>query len=126
MKENIADEEREQNNSDVALEWYMNAHEDNPKDANLIYKIASTHELLRDYENASIWYEKLVALEMKEEFPLSKYQHANAMKMMGNYDGAITSFEAFVKEYADDAPKAAYYKAMARVQIEGAQWAKAT
>lgn len=125
MKENIADEEREQNNSEAALEWYMNAHEDNPKDANLIYKIASTHELLRDYENASAWYEKLVALEMKEEFPLSKYQHGNAMKMMGNYDGAIASFEAFLKDYADDAPKAAYYKAMARVQIEGAQWAKA-
>jgi outer membrane protein OmpA-like peptidoglycan-associated protein/tetratricopeptide (TPR) repeat protein len=124
QKENIADEEREQNNSEAALEWYMNAYESNENDGNIIYKIASTHELLRDYKNAAEWYEKLVTLEMKDEFPLSKYQHANAMKMMGNYDGAIAGFEDFLKDYADDAPKADYYKAMARTQIEGAQWAK--
>lgn len=124
MKENIADEEREQNNSEAALEWYMNAYEENENDGNLIYKIASTHELLRDYKNAAEWYEKLVALNKKDDFPLSKYQHANAMKMMGNYDGAIDGFNSFLKDYPDDAPKADYYKAMARVHIEGAQWAK--
>lgn len=124
MKEKIADEEREQNNSEVALEWYMNAYEENPKDGNLVYKIASTHESLRDYKNAAAWYEKLLALDLKDDFPLSKYQHANAMKMMGNYDGAIAGFKDFLKDYADDAPKATYYKTMARVQIEGAQWAK--
>ncbi len=123
-KEQIADEEREQNNGEAALEWYMNAYEADETDGNIVYKIASTHELLRDYKNAAAWYEKLVALDMKDDFPLSKYQHANAMKMTGDYDGAIAGFEAFLKDYADDAPKADYYKAMARVQIEGAQWAK--
>lgn len=124
MKETIADEEREQNNGEAALEWYMNAYESNNDDANIVYKIASTHETLRDYVNASEWYGKLVALNKMADFPLSRYQHANVMKMMGDYDGAVAEFEAFIKEYADDAPKADYYKAMSRIQIEGAQWAK--
>jgi outer membrane protein OmpA-like peptidoglycan-associated protein/tetratricopeptide (TPR) repeat protein len=124
MKESIADGEQEQNNSESALEWYMNAYEDNPDDGNLVYKIATTHEALRDYPNAAVWYEKLIAMDMKDDFPLSRYQHANAMKMMANYADAITEFEAFLNAYPDDAPKADYYKAMARIQIEGAKMAQ--
>lgn len=124
-KENIADEELNQNNSQTALEWYMKAYESNNKDAAVIFKIASTHEILRDYKNASEWYKKLVDLNQIEDYPIARYQYANALKMNGNYDAAITEFETFSKNYSDNSPQSGYYKTMARVQLDGAKMAKA-
>lgn len=123
-KEKIGDEEFNKKNTYTALEWYMNAYSHNNKDGNAIYKIASTHEALRDYKSAAEWYQKLVDLNEKANYPLSRYQHARTMKMTGNYDACIAEFEAFIKEYADDAPKADYYKKMAQIHIDGAKWAK--
>lgn len=123
-KEQIGDEERNKKNTYTALEWYLRAYEANEKDGAAIYKIASTHELLRDYKSAAEWYQKLVDLNQKDEYPLSRYQHAVVMKMTGDYDNCIPGFEAFIKEYPADAPKADYYKKMAQIHIDGAKWAK--
>jgi len=123
-KEQIGDEERNKKNTYTALEWYLRAYEANEKDGAAIYKIASTHELLRDYKSAAEWYQKLVDLNQKDDYPLSRYQHAVVMKMTGDYDNCIPGFEAFIKEYPADAPKADYYKKMAQIHIDGAKWAK--
>ena len=124
MKEQIGDEERNKKNTYTALEWYERAYEANEKDGAAIYKIASTHEMLRDYKSAAEWYQKLVDLDQKEDYPLSRYQHALVTKMTGDYDKSILIFEAFIKEYPADAPKADYYKKMAQIHIDGAKWAK--
>lgn len=124
MKEKIGDEEFSKKNSYSALEWYQNAYTHDNKDGNAIYKVASTYELLRDYKNAADWYQKLVDLNEKANYPLSRYQHAKAMKMTGDYDNCIPEFEAFIKEYPDDATKANFYKKMAQIHIDGAKWAK--
>ncbi|WMX12171.1 MULTISPECIES: OmpA family protein [unclassified Aureispira] len=124
MKENIGDEERNKKNTYTALEWYIRAYEADNNDGAAIYKIASTNEMLRDYKAAAEWYQKLVALNKKDEFPLSRYEHAVVMKMTGDYDNCIPEFEAFIKEYPSDAPKADYYKKMAQIHIDGAKWAK--
>ncbi len=124
MKEQIGDEERNKKNTYTALEWYERAYEANEKDGAAIYKIASTHEMLRDYKSAAEWYQKLVDLDQKEDYPLSRYQHALVTKMTGDYDKSIPIFEAFIKEYPADAPKADYYKKMAQIHIDGAKWAK--
>ncbi|BDS11739.1 OmpA family protein [Aureispira anguillae] len=123
-KEKIGDEEFNKKNTYTALEWYMNAYSHNNKDGAAIYKIASTHEMLRDYKSAAEWYQKLVDLNEKANYPLSRYQHARTMKMTGDYDNCIPEFEAFIKEYPNDAPKADYYKKMAQIHIDGAKWAK--
>jgi tetratricopeptide (TPR) repeat protein len=124
VKEQIGDEERNKKNTYTALEWYLRAYEANEDDGAAIYKIASTHELLRDYKSAAEWYQKLVDLDQKDDFPLSRYQHALVMKMTGDYDNCVPGFEAFIKEYPADAPKADYYKKMAQIHIDGAKWAK--
>lgn len=124
MKEQIGDEERNKKNTYTALEWYERAYEANEKDGAAIYKIASTHELLRDYKSAAEWYQKLVDLNQNNDYPLSRYQHALVLKMTGDYDNCIPGFEAFIKEYPADAPKADYYKKMAQIHIDGAKWAK--
>jgi tetratricopeptide (TPR) repeat protein len=107
----------------TALEWYLEAYSHNDKDALAVYKIASTHEALRDYKSASEWYQKLVALDKDDSYPLSRYQHANAMKMTGDYENSAKEFAEFIKEYPEDGVKAEYYKTMAQVQIDGANWA---
>ncbi|MFT5645646.1 MAG: outer membrane protein OmpA-like peptidoglycan-associated protein [Aureispira sp.] len=124
MKEQIGDEERNKKNTFTALDWYIRAYEANEKDGAAIYKIASTHEMLRDYASAAEWYQKLVDLDQSADYPLSRYQHALVTKMTGDYDNCIPGFEAFIKEYPADAPKADYYKKMAQIHIDGAKWAK--
>lgn len=123
-KEKIGDEERNKKNTYTALEWYQKAYEANEKDGAAIYKIASTHEMLRDYKSAEEWYQKLVDLNQKGDYPLSRYQHGVVMKMTGDYDKCVPEFETFIKEYPSDAPKADYYKKMAQIHIDGAKWAK--
>ena len=102
----------------------FDAYDQDNSDADAVYKIASTHESLRDYKNAAEWYQKLVDLDKDHHYPLSRYQHAKAMKMTGDYEGCINEFMAFIGEYGDDEPKAAYYKTMAQVHIDGAKWAE--
>ena len=124
MKKKIGDLQDGKGDTYTALEWYMKAYEHDNKDALAVYKIASTHEALRDYKNAAEWYQKLVDLASDGDYPLSRYQHANAMKMTGDYENCVKEFEAFIKEYPDDADKADYYKKMAQIQIDGAKWAQ--
>lgn len=124
MKHDIGDQQVEKKDAYTALEWYMSAYEHDDKDEDAVYKIATTHEALRDYKQAADWYQKLVDLDKDHHYPLSRYKHAHAMKMTGDYDNCITEFKAFIAEYPDDAPRADYYKEMSQIQIQGALYAK--
>lgn len=124
MKNKIGDEQTDKKDAYTALEWYTSAYDHDNTDALAVYKVATTHEALRDYKKAAEWYKKLVEMKAMSEYPLSRYQYANAMKMTGDYDNCIPEFEAFIKEYPADGSKADYYKKMAQIQIDGAKWAK--
>lgn len=124
MKHKIGDQQAGKKDAYTALEWYLEAYDHNNKDEVAVYKVASTYEALRDYKSAAEWYQKLVDLDKKHHYPLSRYQHANAMKMTGDYDNCVPEFEKFIAEYPADAPDAAYYKKMAQIHIDGANWAK--
>ncbi len=123
MKHDIGDQQADKKDAYTALEWYVSAYEHDNTDASAVYKIASTHEALRDYKSAAEWYQKLVDLDKDHNYPLSRYQHANAMKMTGDYSNCITEFKAFLSEYPEDAPKHDYYTKMTQIQIEGAEFA---
>ena len=124
MKSQIGDQQSDKKDTYTALEWYVQAYEHDKSNAVAVYKIASTHEALRDYKSAAEWYQKLVDLKEDGKYPLSRYQHANALKMTGDYANCIPAFKKFIEEYPADAPKADYYKKMAQVQIDGAEWAQ--
>jgi outer membrane protein OmpA-like peptidoglycan-associated protein/tetratricopeptide (TPR) repeat protein len=125
MKHDIGDQQADKKDAYTALEWYISAYEHDNTDAAAVYKIASTHEALRDYKSAAEWYQKLVDLDKDHHYPLSRYQHANAMKMTGDYTNCITEFKAFLAEYPEDSPKHDYYTKMAQIQIDGAEFANA-
>lgn len=125
MKHKIGDQQVGKKDAYTALEWYLDAYEHNKKDEVAVYKIATTYEALRDYKSAVEWYQKLVDLDKAKNYPLSDYQHGNALKMTGDYDNSIKEFDKFIKNYPADAPKADYYKKMAQIHIDGAVWAKA-
>lgn len=124
MKKKIGDEQSNKKDAYTALEWYMKAYNSDNKDGNVIHKIAQTHMALRDYKNAAQWYQKLVDLNKDKDYPLSRYDHATALKMTGDYDNSIREFDAFIKSYPADGDRADYYKAMAKIQLDGAAWAK--
>ena len=125
MKHDIGDQQSDKKDAYTALEWYNSAYENDNTDASAVYKIASTHESLRDYKSAAAWYQKLVDLDKDHNYPLSRYQHANAMKMTGDYQNSIVEFNAFMEEYPKDEAKYDYYIEMSKVQIAGAKYAQA-
>lgn len=118
----IGDERFDAKDTYTALEWYVKAHEADPKDTYAIFKVANTHHKLRDYPQASEWYGKLAEADAAGDYPLARYQYANALKMTGNYDAAITEFQKFAAAYTSD--DADYYKKRAEIEIKGAQLAK--
>lgn len=122
--EAVATELDEANDTYNALSWYMKLYNRNTKDVTNIYNVARTHDRLRDYAQSEEWFKKLVDEGGATKYPLARYMYADAMKLNGNYDGAITEFEKFKTEYADDQPKAAYYKEMATIAVDGAKWTK--
>jgi outer membrane protein OmpA-like peptidoglycan-associated protein/tetratricopeptide (TPR) repeat protein len=124
MKHTIGDQQADKKDAYTALEWFMSAYEHDNTDADAVSKIANTYEALRDYKSAADWWQKLVDLDKDHHYPLSRYQHAHAMKMTGDYDNCIAEFNTFVEEYPDDAPKAEYYRKMSQIQIDGANYAK--
>ena len=68
MKHDIGDQQSDKKDAYTALEWYNSAYENDNTDASAVYKIASTHESLRDYKSAAAWYQKLVDLD-KDQLP---------------------------------------------------------
>jgi tetratricopeptide (TPR) repeat protein len=115
MKHDIGDQQSDKKDAYTALEWYISAYDHDNTDASAVYKIASTHEALRDYKSAAEWYQKLVDLDKDHNYPLSRYQHANAMKMTGDYQNSIIEFNAFMEEYPQDAAKYDYLIKMAKI-----------
>jgi outer membrane protein OmpA-like peptidoglycan-associated protein/tetratricopeptide (TPR) repeat protein len=105
-----------------ALEWYIKAHQDDPKNVDLIYNIAYTYDQLRDYPNAASWYEKLASADKDKKYALARFYYAQSLKKNCQYEKAITEFRAFSTEYKGD--NAERYQKLASIEIEGAQYAR--
>ena len=118
-----ADEAYARSNTYSALELYQKAYDNNPNNTYVIAQIAQTHDKLRDYKEAVIWYERLVQADNNNTYPLARYKYAYILKLNGKYNEAINEFTTFLNAYNGE--NAEYYKKMAQIEIEGAKWALA-
>jgi outer membrane protein OmpA-like peptidoglycan-associated protein/tetratricopeptide (TPR) repeat protein len=104
-----------------ALEWYTKAYEQNNENVYAIAQVAQTHEKLRDYKEAVIWYERLVKADKKGEYPLARFKYAYVLKLSAKYNESIAEFMSFMQAYNGE--DAARYKKLSEIEIEGARWA---
>jgi len=120
-KMEIGDDNTGRKDTYNALDWYTQAYDDDNSNVLAIYKVATTHDKLRDYKSAEEWYSRLVENDKANEYPLARFWYAYTMKLNGNYEGCIEEFKKFKNDYSGD--DAEYYKDRADIEIEGAEYA---
>lgn len=101
-----------------ALDNYMKAYEER-KDADLAIKIADLSYNLRDYKKAESYYKRALRKNDKGQFNEYLFPYGRAQKMLGMYDEAVTSFQDYISNGADETKKE-----LAKAEIQGAEFAK--
>ncbi|MCH2045542.1 MAG: OmpA family protein [Saprospiraceae bacterium] len=117
----IGDDNNGKEDTYNALDFYTRAWEKDEKDVLAIFKVASMHNKLRDYQNAATWYKRLVDADTDEKYPLARYNYAMVQKLNGEYEESIKEFTAFANSY--DGEEKDYYTKRANLEVEGARYA---
>jgi OOP family OmpA-OmpF porin len=103
-----------------ATDLYLKILENAPEEKSILFNLAQSYLLARDYENASVYYQRCYDAD-SESNTLALYYAALTTKMQGKYNEAIPMFKRFTKVYkADDAQK---MKKWARTEIDGCNFA---
>lgn len=115
-----ADEAFKQGSIFAATDLYLEILKNNPEETSILFNLAQTYFIARDYENAAkYFYDAYVADSTGK--PVALYYAALNIKMQGKYTEAIPMFQRFSKVYkADDAVK---MKKWARTEIDGCNFA---
>jgi tetratricopeptide (TPR) repeat protein len=120
--ETLADDNRDKNDTWNALDLYMKVYDKKPNDAKATFDVANTYFMLRDYTDAESWFKKVLDTDKEGIFKLARWYYAYSMKLNAKYADCIPVFEQFSNEY--DGNEAERYKALAKIEIEGAKWAQ--
>lgn len=79
-----------------SLEWYEKYYAKS-RDRSIVYKVADINYRLRDYKRATSWFKRVVVTyDLNEQFPDARFKYARALKMMGDYPNARTTFKEFL------------------------------
>ncbi|MBX7094622.1 MAG: OmpA family protein [Flavobacteriales bacterium] len=70
----------------------------------VIHRLAESYRLLRDYDNAELWY-KTAMENPSPQFPNAKYYYASCLMHNDKYEEAQSYFEAFLNETGDEKMK---------------------
>lgn len=97
------------------------AHLNRPNNLDVLYQLAHTYHLSRDYENASFYFEQLLEKEdsIHLRYPLFKYEYGAALKYGAQYVLSKKIFNQFINEYKGF--NADYYKSRAKIEVVGCE-----
>lgn len=97
----LADDYFEENSFPNALELYLNALKKNPESVELRLKVARCYYLLKDFRNATRWYQQ--GSEEKQSLPpQDMYFAGEAHASIGDYSRAIEWYKAYLMKQPDD------------------------
>lgn len=103
-----------------AADLYLKLWENDSSDKSVLFNLAQSYFLARDYETAATWFKKGYHADSVAN-TLSLYYAALTTKMQGKYAEAIPMFRSFSKVYkGDDAVK---MKKWAKTEIDGCNFA---
>lgn len=88
-----------------ALEQYESAYKET-KEKDIAVKIAKAHLLLRDYNRASIWYNRILSRDRAKAYTEHYFEFGKALKMNGEYTEAADAFKMYLEQGTDDVKKA--------------------
>lgn len=103
-----------------AAHYYQKVLKEKPENVDVIFKMAESFFLSRDYKQAREAYES-VMIKNEQLYPLSRFKYALSNKMTGDYASAKDEFAKFIKEYrGSDSP---FYKKIVKNEIAGCDYA---
>lgn len=115
----LADELMAKGSYNQAAEYYKNAYLDKKSDV-LAYKAGECYLLVRDYENAAHFFEKIQ--ETKEKgLEMANFKYGMALKQLGKYVDASKAFKNFGLYYNGiDRP---IYEKITKIEMAGCDYA---
>lgn len=102
----------------TAFDCYAQAAVTAPDDMQLIYKMGEASRLSNDYPGAIALYATVMSSKTARQFPDCHYQMARMFRCNGQYDSALTHYEAYLQSL----PANAAYAARARQELRACQW----
>ncbi len=102
-----------------AMVYFKNALEIRENSTEVMYKYADVARQFHGYEQASIFYQKVLASEKKDEFPLTHFWLGKVQKSQGDYATAIRSFENYISKGNGNAE----IIEQAKAEIKACRWA---
>ncbi len=84
-----------------AIEWFNNAFKEQ-KDNDLLVAIGDMYMLLRDYEKAEKYYERVLRRDKRDDYFDVRLDYARALKQQGKYKEAIQELTAFNSATEDE------------------------
>ncbi|MFN8322403.1 MAG: OmpA family protein [Chitinophagales bacterium] len=103
-----------------ATDLYLEILKNNPEEKSVLFNLAQSYLLARDYENAAAYFNQAYQADSSGNL-LALYYAALTTKMQGKYTEAIPLFRQFIKLYKEeDAPK---MKKWSRTEIDGCNFA---
>jgi outer membrane protein OmpA-like peptidoglycan-associated protein len=102
-----------------AIEYYAQLKEEQPRNAYLTWQLAECHRETRDYIPAAKYYGEVYAMA-STLYPEAIFREGLMLKMAGQYEAAVASFNRFIKDNPKTYKK---LKKQATREIEGVNMA---
>ncbi len=120
-KVKMADELFEEGSFYNAVDAYSEVHLKKENNSRIIYQIAESNRILKDYAQAEKWYTKTLDNNAKA-WPEARFNNAMMKKNQGEYDQAKKEFDTFLDEIGEAKDKdgvLAGLKKRAKLEIAG-------
>jgi OOP family OmpA-OmpF porin len=103
-----------------ATDLYLAILQNNPEEKSVLFNLAQSYLLARDYENAATYFTQAYQADTIKN-TLALYYAALTTKMQGRYEEANGLFKKFIKIYKEE--DATQLKKWARLEADGCQFA---
>ncbi len=103
-----------------ATDLYLEVLKNNPEEKSVLFNLAQSYSLARDYENAAKYFGMCHAAD-STFYPTALYYAAVTTKMQGKYEEAAAMFKRFIKSYKEE--DAVKMKKWARIEADGCNFA---
>lgn len=114
------EEALERRDFNAALRHFGTALEFQPGNPGLGYQYAEVARRFYAYEEAAIYYRKVLENPERDQYPLAAYWLATVYKSMGQYDKARAHFQMYLAQKNAAAP----YREKAEQEMQACEWAR--
>ncbi len=109
----LAEEQFELGEYFNALEWYEKAYKE-VRTEDVALTVGYLHYKLKNYERAENWYKRVLPKDEDNIYIDDNYVYGNALKSLGKYEEALSSYEKIITLSSNEE-----LKALSRLAIEG-------